>query len=29
MVVDRRQLRQEIARLLALLTNQPIDAVVA
>ena len=28
MVVDRRQLRQAIARLLALLTNQPIDAVV-
>ncbi|VFR28314.1 Acetyl-coenzyme A carboxyl transferase beta chain [plant metagenome] len=29
MVVDRRQLRDEIARLLALLTNQPLEAVSA
>jgi acetyl-CoA carboxylase carboxyl transferase subunit beta len=29
MVVDRRQLREEIARLLALLTNQPADVVTA
>ena len=29
MVVDRRQLREEIARLLALLNNQPADAVAA
>ncbi|VFR78130.1 Acetyl-coenzyme A carboxyl transferase beta chain [plant metagenome] len=29
MVVDRRQLRDEIARLLALLTNQPLEAVLA
>ena len=29
MVVDRRQLRQEIAKLLALLTNQAIDAGVS
>ena len=27
MVVDRRQLREEIARLLALFTNQPVEAV--
>jgi acetyl-CoA carboxylase carboxyl transferase subunit beta len=27
--VDRRQLREEIARLLALLTNQPADVVTA
>lgn len=29
MVVDRRQLREEIARLLALLNNQPADVVTA
>jgi acetyl-CoA carboxylase carboxyl transferase subunit beta len=29
MVIDRRQLREEIARLLALLTNQPADVVTA
>ena len=29
MVVDRRQLREEIARLLALLNNQPADVVAA
>ncbi len=29
MMVDRRQLREEIARLLALLTNQPADVVTA
>jgi len=29
MVVDRRQLREELARLLALLTGQPADAVAA
>ncbi|KAG0906281.1 hypothetical protein G6F32_017095 [Rhizopus arrhizus] len=29
MVVDLRQLREEIARLLALLTNQPADVVTA
>jgi acetyl-CoA carboxylase carboxyl transferase subunit beta len=28
MVVDRRQLRQELAKLLALLTNQPADVIV-
>jgi len=29
MVVDRRQLREELARLLALLTGQPAEAVAA
>jgi acetyl-CoA carboxylase carboxyl transferase subunit beta len=29
MVVDRRQLREELARLLTLLTNQPADVVAA
>lgn len=29
MVVDRRQLREEIARLLAILMNQPVEAVAA
>ena len=27
MVLDRRQLREELARLMAILTNQPVDAV--
>ena len=27
MIVDRRKMREEIARLLALLTQQPADAV--
>ena len=29
MVLDRRQLRAELARLLAIMTNQPVDAVAA
>jgi acetyl-CoA carboxylase carboxyl transferase subunit beta len=29
MVLDRRQLRVELARLMAILTNQPVDAVTA
>jgi acetyl-CoA carboxylase carboxyl transferase subunit beta len=29
MVLDRRQLRTELARLMAILTNQPVDAVTA
>jgi acetyl-CoA carboxylase carboxyl transferase subunit beta len=27
MIIDRRQMREEIARLLALLQNQPMEAV--
>jgi acetyl-CoA carboxylase carboxyl transferase subunit beta len=29
MVLDRRQLREELARLMALMTNQPMDSVAA
>ncbi len=29
MVLDRRQLREELARLMALMTNQPVDSVAA
>jgi acetyl-CoA carboxylase carboxyl transferase subunit beta len=29
MVLDRRQLREELARLMAIMTNQPMDSVAA
>jgi hypothetical protein len=28
MVLDRRQLREELARLMAIMTNQTVDAVI-